>query len=588
MHMGKDEVKVVYFPITVNSIGHFSLQVQAKGSTLADAVRRTIDVLPDGQEVRDTVNDRLAGKVEKTVSIPVTAIDGASNIWVKLYPGAFSQVVDGLDGLLQMPSGCFEQTSSSTFPNVLVLNYLKTTKHLNPEMQMKAEQYINVGYQRLLTFECKSGGFSWFGNEPAHQVLTAYGLLEFSDMAKVHDVDPALLSRTQQWLAGRQRDDGSWQEMGQGIAEGIINRQTGALRTTAYVAWALAESGYHGPQLDRALQYVKAHQSEAKDPYSLAVILNMLTATEPNSETTSSVAQALITQATTTEKTACWQSDTQTFTGARSSGADLETTGLAAYGLAKWGRNAGFTTKVLLHLIQSKNSFGAWSSTQGTVWSLKALLYASSNAFGGGQGTVTVLANGQQAATFTITAADSEVMRQVDLGSAIHAGDNTVTLQYDGDGSLLYQIVSRYYLPWSAVANQPAPPEPMSIAVAYDKTTLAQNDTVTVTVTLKNTALPRATVEMPLVDVGLPPGFTPLTDRLDDAVQAKQISKYTVAARQLIIYLEQLKPEQTVTLSYQLKAKYPIKARTPQSTAYPYYNPEQLALAPPGKIVVHK
>ena len=100
-----------------------------------------------------------------------------------------------------MPNGCFEQTSSTTYPNLLVLDYLKKTKRINPELQLKAEGYINIGYQRLVTFECKNGGFSWFGNEPAHQVLTAYGLLEFSDMAKVHEVDPNVIARTQQWLA---------------------------------------------------------------------------------------------------------------------------------------------------------------------------------------------------------------------------------------------------------------------------------------------------------------------------------------------------------------------------------------------------
>ncbi len=588
VQMGENEVKVVYFPIVVNAIGHFSFTVQAKGTRLSDAVRRAVDVLPDGKETRAAISDQLQGKVEKTVSIPTTAVDGASTIWVKLYPGSFSQVVDGLDGMLQMPYGCFEQTSSSTYPNVLILNYLQATKRLNPEIQMKAEQYINVGYQRLLTFECKHGGFSWFGNEPAHQVLTAYGLLEFADMAKVHEVDPALISRTQQWLASQQHGDGSWEEKGTGIAEGIINRQTGALRTTAYLAWALAESGYQGAEVGNAVQYVKAHRSEAKDPYTQAVILNLLTCVERDGDTAAAVARDLIAQATTTEKTACWQGNTETFTGAVAGGADLETTGLAAYALAKWGRNSGFTSKALLYLIQQKNSTGAWNGTQATVWSLKALLFASSAAFGGGAGTVTVLANGVQAKTFTITAADSDVMRQLDLAAYIHPGNNTIALRYNGAGSLLYQIVSRYYLPWAQISSAPKAAEPLSINVAYDKTTLAQNDTATVTVTISNTAQPRATVEMPLIDLGLPPGFTPVTDALDDAVQAKRISKYSIAARQIIVYLEQLKPDETVTLTYALKAKYPIKARTPASAAYPYYNPERIAVVAPGTIVVHR
>ena len=37
----------------------------------------------------------------------------------------------------------------------------------------------NAGY------EVSGGGFEWFGNNPAHEALTAYGLLQFHDMAKV-------------------------------------------------------------------------------------------------------------------------------------------------------------------------------------------------------------------------------------------------------------------------------------------------------------------------------------------------------------------------------------------------------------------
>jgi uncharacterized protein YfaS (alpha-2-macroglobulin family) len=587
LEIGKDEVKVIYYPITVDEIGRQTLTITAKGSTLSDAIRREIEVLPDGKEIRAAVSDRLEGRVQRTVRIPVDAIDGASNLWVKIYPGAFSQVVEGLDGLLRMPNGCFEQTSSTTYPNVLVLDYLKSTKRVNPELQMKAEQYINVGYQRLVTFECKNGGFSWFGDEPAHQVLTAYGLLEFADMARVYEVDPRLITRTQQWLAGMQQGDGTWEEQNQGIAEGIINRQTGKLRTTAYIAWALAESGYQGAEVDKAVRYVTAHRQEASDPYTLAVILNLLTITDRNGDVTSAVARDLMGKAKTTDKTAYWVSDTPTVTGAKAEGADLETSGLATFGLVKWGREPGFTTKALTYLIQSKNSFGTWSSTQGTVWSLKSLLLASTASFGGGEGTVVVRANGQEMAVLEITRDDADVMRQVDVSDILREGDNAIELEYTGEGSLLYQVASRYYLPWHlAPTGQQQPP--MQIDVAYDRTTLAQHDTAGVTVRVKNTAQPAATVEMPLIDIGLPPGFTPITDELDAAVANGIISKYTVAARQLIIYMEKLEPGREVTLRYQLKAKYPIKARTPQSVAYPYYNPEQAAVAPPQAIAVQR
>jgi alpha-2-macroglobulin-like protein len=587
VQVASNQVKVVYYPIMAAAIGHHSLTVTAKGSSLSDAVRRAIEVLPDGKEYRTAINDRLEGTVEKTVAFPANAVPGSEAIWVKLYPGTFSQVVEGLDGILQMPNGCFEQTSSTTYPDVLVLDYLKQTRRINPEIQMKAEQYINVGYQRLVTFECKNGGFSWFGNEPAHQILTAYGLLEFSDMAKVHEVDPNVIARTQRWLASKQQVDGSWEEKGQGIAEGIINRQTGALRSTAYIAWALAESGDKGPELTRAVAYVRAHQHEAKDPYTLAVILNLLARVDRDGELTAQTAELLIGKAKINEKAAWWQSDTQTFTGADHEGADLETTGLAAYGLAKWGRNAGFTNKVLTDLVQSKNSYGTWNTTQGTVWAMKALLYASGNGAGGNKGTVTLLANGKPVGTYKITPEDSDVMRQVDLKASVRPGSNAITLKYEGEGSPLYQIVGRYYVPWQQVAIPELAQEgPISLDVSYDKTKLAQDDTATVTVKIHNHS--ERVAEMPLIDLGIPPGFTVIPDNLDAAVQAKTISKYTVAARQVIVYMDELAGGKTVTLTYQVRAKFPIKARTPLSKVYPYYNPERVAFSVPQDILVQK
>lgn len=587
LSVGPGEVKVVYYPITVAALGHFDLTVTARGTTLSDAVRRVVDVLPDGKRRDAAINGRLAGAVEKTVTIPAGSVPGASKLFVKLYPGAFSQVVEGLDGMLQMPSGCFEQTSSTTYPDVLALDYLKQTKKINPALQMKAEGYINVGYQRLVTFECRGGGFSWFGSEPAHQILTAYGLLEFSDMARIHSVDPNLISRTQRWLAGRQREDGSWNETGEGIAEGIINRQTGALRTTAYVAWALAESGYHGPELARGVGYVRSHEGEAKDAYTLAVILNLLTRVDAGGEATAQVAGKLIGLAKTTEKTAYWQGEGETFTGAQGAGADGETTGLAAYGLLRWGRSAGFTEKVLTRLVGSKDSQGTWGTTQATVWSLKSLLYASRSAVGGGSGTLTILAGGQVVQTLAVSPSDSDVMRQVDLSRYLLPGANTVRLEWAGTGSPLYQIAARWYQPWPREDIKPAAEAgPLTIRVAYDKTSLASDDIATVTATVKNVT--DRTAEMPLIDLGVPPGFTVQPQPLEAAVSAGTISKYTLAARQIIVYLEKLAPGQSVRLTYGLRAKYPIHAQTPESKAYPYYNPERVAVSAPQTITVSK
>jgi len=50
--------------------------------------------------------------------------------------------------------------------------------------------------------------FEWFGSSPGHEALTAYGALQFEDMAKVIAVDPEMLERTRSWLLSRRDGEG--------------------------------------------------------------------------------------------------------------------------------------------------------------------------------------------------------------------------------------------------------------------------------------------------------------------------------------------------------------------------------------------
>ena len=53
------EVTSVKFRIRAKRIGHFPLTVKATGSKTSDAIKRGIDVLPDGKRVEQVVSDRL-------------------------------------------------------------------------------------------------------------------------------------------------------------------------------------------------------------------------------------------------------------------------------------------------------------------------------------------------------------------------------------------------------------------------------------------------------------------------------------------------------------------------------------------------
>jgi hypothetical protein len=98
-------VAALRFRIRARRVGRFPLTVTATGTKLADAQKRTIEVLPDGQKVEQVFTDRLQGTVRHTFTVPGDAIADASRLLVKVYPGVLSQVLEGTEGLLRLPGG---------------------------------------------------------------------------------------------------------------------------------------------------------------------------------------------------------------------------------------------------------------------------------------------------------------------------------------------------------------------------------------------------------------------------------------------------------------------------------------------------
>jgi uncharacterized protein YfaS (alpha-2-macroglobulin family) len=99
------DVTSVKFRIKARKIGQQPLTVKATGSKMSDAIKRSIEVVPDGKKIEQVVSDKLAGAVKQTLDIPDKAIPESYKLLVKVYPGVFSQVMEGTEGMLRMPGG---------------------------------------------------------------------------------------------------------------------------------------------------------------------------------------------------------------------------------------------------------------------------------------------------------------------------------------------------------------------------------------------------------------------------------------------------------------------------------------------------
>jgi hypothetical protein len=577
------------FTLEAKRIGKFKLTLSAHlqgHADRADIVVREIEVIPNGREQNAVFNGRIENAVQHELNFPADSIPEASKIFVRLYPGPMSQVVEGMDAILRMPNGCFEQTSSSTYPNVLALDYMKRTKKLTPEVHAKAEGFIANGYQRLLTFEVPGGGFSWFGNAPANKILTAYGLMEFYDMSRVHDVDPKLISRTQEWLASQQQEDGSWKPDTQFINEGATNRyNSDALRITAYIAWSLRNTGYHGPAVEKAKQFVERHMTAKVDAYTLAVVANFAADYGTDREFTRQATQMLLDALTEKDEQVWWNTE-ETSVYATGQSASVETTGLAVRALLQSGEASEIARKALNYIASKKDAYGTWGTTQATIMALRALLTSTEKGASDVRGTVAVLLNGRSVEKLALTPENNDLLHQFVFKDIDAHGASTVALQFEGKGSLAYQIVGSYYLPWD---EKPAV-TPLSIDVAYDRTSLAQDDIATASVIVKNNSGKIA--NMVMVDLGIPPGFDLLSEDLQDyqagstGRKSGHLSKFSLTTTQALLYFDSLAPRDKVTFKYRLRAKHPIRARTFKSRVYEYYDPEVNSISRPVQMEV--
>lgn len=578
-----NDIDVVYFRIKALNFGTQKFKVTALGEKMSDAIQREIRVYPDGKPFEKTTSNWLKEATTHVVEIPPPAIPGASRVEVKIYPGIVSQVVNGLDGLLRMPFGCFEQTTSVTFPNVLVLNYLKQTKQASPEIQMKAEHYIALGYQRLLTFEVSGGGFSLYGRPPASVMLTAKGLLEFSDMAKVYPVDPALINRTRQWLLAQQRPDGTWSAAT--TIDRMASGEVDPLPLTAYVTWAILESGLRDDaRITRAIAYIKENAARASDGYTLAMVANALVAFDPNDSVGRDALARLDAIRVVDGDGVYYPTYVGSFTGAYGVYGNIETTGLAAYAFLRAKQYPESAQRALAYLVQKKDARGTWGSTQATILALRALIESVIQAGEvASDATVRIAFNGSQAKPIVISKENLGVVHIVTFDD-VNPGVNRISFQVEGKGALAYQVSAHYYLPWQYVPPTPEAEKLVDIQVRYDRTTLAVNDTVRVTADVRLTQA--GTARMTIVDLGIPPGFGVVTEDLEMAVRAKTIARYELTARQIIIYLEEFDSKKPITFTYRLHAKFPLRAQTPSSTMYDYYNPSVTATQAPTMLTV--
>ena len=596
----------VSFAIRPTGLGVGSIKVTARSQAAADAIVKDLIVEPEGiqREVVDNVVVVPGAARTVDLAVPGDAISGSPRAFVTLTGNVLSQTIQGLDGLLQMPFGCGEQNMINFAPDVFISRYLKETNQLKPEVMAKAELLMLTGYQRELTYRRGDGSFSAFGNsdQQGSLWLTAFVLKTFAQARDLIFVDDGVLSVARNWVRQRQNADGSFDPFGFLHHQDLLGGLKGKNALTAYVAVALKEAG-DDAGVSKAVQYLEGKIDEIDDAYSLATVSYALALAKSSRAQT--IHDKLMAKAHQSDDGLWWGDPVPIepipLPGPAAEGrgvapggvaapiappvqpgpavvpqppgivppvpgrtASIETTGYAALALLAGGDKAN-ASRAVRWLASRRNAYGGFGSTQDTVVALQAMTTAATSTRADTDATVTLKA-GSWSKDVRIASDNADVLQVVEVPIG-----QQVSLEANGRGEVLAQAVRRYNVPAAADAAKSA----FKIDVRYSADKVEVNDLITVTASITFTPPEPIAAGMVVLDVSIPTGFAPENDSITAAVKAQpKLKRFDVAGRKVIFYIQDMLPNDQVTISFQARALYPVRAQPVSSQAYSYYRPD--------------
>ena len=572
--LAANTTKTIYLNYEVlNEIGEDNLEISFKANGLKDAFVQPIKIGPKGFPVSIAFSGQ---DLSKTYSVSLSdVVDGSLQASLTAYPNVVNDLMKGIESIIREPSGCFEQTSMSNYPNIMAMSYMKETGMDNPELFASIDQKLDRGYKRLTSYETKEKGYEWFGSSPGHEALTAYGLMQFNDMKHVYaDVSSEMVMRTSKWLMSRKDGKGGFKKNPRALDQfGRASEEV----TNAYIVYALSEANYS--EINKELEAAYATSTASNDAYQLALMTNTLF--NYKDKRAESVLKSLL---KLQEKDGSWNADHSI---TRSGGVSLkvETTALAMLAMLKADKkDIAAITKAAEFLVSSRSGSGSFGSTQGTVLALKALTtFAKFSKQTKESGILECVIDGKVVASKKYEAGEKNAIEFKDLAKHLKAGNQKVEIRYkDTKNALPYTMSIDYN------TTLPLSSKECKVDVEAELNTNSVKVGETVRLTTKVANKEDKGMPMTMAVVGIPSGLSAQPWQLKELQEKGTIGFYEITDNFVVFYFRDLAPNAAHTINLDLKAEVPGSFEAPATSGYLYYTNEHKCWSNTGSITIKK